>query len=367
MKCPYCNQEHPDEFLFCPITGDKIGTTLTYTNGSLHEYDAIDSFYEGRAIVCKDGRYGVIDINGKEIVPCTYSKILRYSEGLAACQTDSDGWAFIDMAGNIVLRIVENLDVSSDVGFSEGLCAVYGAVEHDDDWALKYGYIDKTGKLCIGLQYDFAADFHENMAWVSEDDEEGDSVKYYIDKKGEKVFPYDYCVCEDFIGNNAIVKALSGRWLVINKQGQIIFRFPEKEYHWYGLTERFVCYGQNEKLLWFRHEEQDKRYYWNNVKELYAKLSEGYIAICSSENGKWGFITDTGKEAIPFIYEEAQDFKEGLAAVKVDGLWGYIDFEGTMVIEPAYEDVSDFRESRAVVQINNKWLVIDKNGNIVVE
>ena len=24
MKCPHCNQEHSDEFQFCPITGKKI-------------------------------------------------------------------------------------------------------------------------------------------------------------------------------------------------------------------------------------------------------------------------------------------------------------------------------------------------------
>ena len=24
MKCPYCGQEHPDNFQFCPVTGKKI-------------------------------------------------------------------------------------------------------------------------------------------------------------------------------------------------------------------------------------------------------------------------------------------------------------------------------------------------------
>ena len=24
MRCPHCGQEHPDNFLFCPITGEII-------------------------------------------------------------------------------------------------------------------------------------------------------------------------------------------------------------------------------------------------------------------------------------------------------------------------------------------------------
>lgn len=366
MKCPHCNQEHPDEFLFCPITGNKIETAKAYTNVSLHEYDSIDSFHEGRAIVGKDGKYGAIDINGNEIVPCIYSKLLRYSEGLAACQIDTDGWAFIDLNGQLVLRIAEGLDVISEIGFSEGLCAVFGTIEYDDDCELKYGYIDKTGQLCIRLQYDYAADFHENIAWVSDDDEEGDSVQYYINKMGEKVFPYDYWVCHDFIGNYAIVKAMHGKWFVIDKHGQIIFKSPDKEYHWYGLNEGFIHYGQNGKLLWFRPEEQNKRYFWNNVKYLYSGVSEGYIALCTAESEKWGFITDTGKEAIPFIYDEAHNFKGGLAAVKMNGLWGFVDYNGMMVIKPTYDEVFDFNESRSIVQINNGWKVIDKKGNIIV-
>lgn len=364
MKCPHCNREHPDEFLFCPITGDKIGTTMTYTNGSLHEYDAIGSFYEGRAIVSKNGKYGVIDINGNVIVPCTYSNIHQFSEGVAACRNDSDGWAFMDLNGQIVVKVADGLDVQGD--FREGYCVVSGSVELDDDYTLKYGYIDKTGQLSIDLQFDYAWEFQEGLASVSKEDEFGNDVSFYINEKGQAVFPYEYLSCHEFIGGYAKVYAQHRKYFVINKDCQIIYKF-KKESYWEDVSTKFISYGLGGKLLWFRPGKQDKYYFWNNVKTIYRGFSEGYIAICSSKNEKWGFITEAGKEAIPFIYDEAHDFKDGLAAVKVDSLWGFIDYTGMMVIKPVYDKVLDFSESRAIAQINNRWMVIDKKGNVVVE
>jgi hypothetical protein len=32
MRCPYCNQEHPDKTIFCPTTGKKIAVPLYCTN-----------------------------------------------------------------------------------------------------------------------------------------------------------------------------------------------------------------------------------------------------------------------------------------------------------------------------------------------
>lgn len=367
MKCPYCNQEHPDEFLFCPTTGNKIETIMAYSKGSLHEYDSIGSFYEGLAVVRKDGKYGVMDINGSMIVPCTYSNILHFSEGLAACQKESGDWAFMNLAGKIVLSLPEGIDVASDIGFKEGLCAVSGYIEDsEDNSVLKYGFIDDKGYLVIGLLYDYAKDFAGGFAVVTIEDEDGYSQEIYINKKGEKAIPYEYWACHDFVGNYAIAKNEFGKWLVIDKNAQLIFKLKDKDSKWVDIGTDFVSYGLGEKLLWFRPENPNKHYYWNNVRTIYNKFSEGYLAVCSSVNGKWGFITDEGKEQIPFVYEEAHDFKEGLAAVKVDGLWGFIGYTGMMIVKPMYNMVFDFSESRAVAKINNRWIVIDKTGKIIV-
>lgn len=64
-------------------------------------------------------------------------------------------------------------------------------------------------------------------------------------------------------------------------------------------------------------------------------FSEGLSPMENSE-GKWGFIDKTGKEIIPYIYDECRKFKDGLAFVKQNHKWGCIDKEGNVRIPFIY-------------------------------
>ena len=96
---------------------------------------------------------------------------------------------------------------------------------------------------------------------------------------------------------------------------------------------------------------------------IYNHFNEGFAAVCSSVNNKWGFISDKAELSIPFIYDEAYNFNEGLAAVRTNDKCGFIDPAGQMVIAPSYDEVYYFSESRAVVRQDKKYFVIDKYGN----
>ena len=85
------------------------------------------------------------------------------------------------------------------------------------------------------------------------------------------------------------------------------------------------------------------------------------------ETGLWGYINESGEEVILAQYEDAQDFSEGLAAVKVDGLYGFINVSGEMVIEPQFEGVgSEFAYERCVIQSGGMQGVIDQTGVSIV-
>ncbi|MBK9106789.1 MAG: WG repeat-containing protein, partial [Saprospiraceae bacterium] len=55
----------------------------------------------------------------------------------------------------------------------------------------KYGFIDKTGKIVINLQFDKASDFKEGMARVAVDDKSG-----FIDKSGNIVIHFPSLIME---------------------------------------------------------------------------------------------------------------------------------------------------------------------------
>src|SRR5690606_16047393 len=83
---------------------------------------------------------------------------------------------------------------------------------------------------------------------------------------------------------------------------------------------------------------------------------------------KWAFIDVNGDLAIPYRFDNAKRFQNGLAPVEVDGSWGYIDRNGDWVIPPRFESASPFEESAlADVRIGGKRGLINRRGEVVVE
>lgn len=62
-------------------------------------------------------------------------------------------------------------------------------------------------------------------------------------------------------------------------------------------------------------------------------------------------------------YKNVGSYNEGLAPVQMsNGRWGYIDKNQRLVIPVKYEDAREFREGKAAVRMNGKWGFIDRQG-----
>ena len=83
-------------------------------------------------------------------------------------------------------------------------------------------------------------------------------------------------------------------------------------------------------------------------------------------NGKYGFIDKSGNVVIPFKYDSAYSFSEGLAVVRLDGKYGFIDKSGNKVVPCKYDWVDSFSEGLALVILDGKCGFIDKSGNVVI-
>lgn len=119
------------------------------------------------------------------------------------------------------------------------------------------------------------------------------------------------------------------------------------------------------------------------MKALYVFVSFTLLALCIvycqekdetkppalfpvSQDNKFGYIDVGGKIIINPQYEDASNFSEGLARVKVKGKFGYIDCNGKMVIKPQFDEAHNFSEGLACVKINGKFGYIDKTGTVIV-
>jgi WG repeat protein len=92
-------------------------------------------------------------------------------------------------------------------------------------------------------------------------------------------------------------------------------------------------------------------------------LAQSRILFPVNVAGKAGFIDHAGKLAIEPQFDEARDFAEGLAAVRINITWGYIDAAGKVVIPLQFATAADFSEGFALVSNERGQRgLIDHNG-----
>lgn len=75
------------------------------------------------------------------------------------------------------------------------------------------------------------------------------------------------------------------------------------------------------------------------------------VSFNSFSQRKYGFVNLKNEVVIPAQFDEAKNFKNGLAAVKINDLWGFINTKGEIVIQPKYGAVLDFDGPIAKVSI----------------
>ena len=231
-------------------------------------YNMMYRFSEGLAKVKLNDKWGFINKDGREVIPCKYDWVNLFLKGLTKVKLNRK-YGYIDRTGREVIPCKYD-EINA---FSEGLAKV--------ELNNKFGYIDRTGREVIPCKYDWINDFSEGLAQVELNDKLG-----IIDKSGKEVIPCKYDSIYDFKDGLSKV-SLNGKFGYIDKTGKEIC--PCK----YDGIGDFV---------------------------------EGLAPVIL--NWKLGFIDKTGREVIPLKYDSASQFYEGLAHAKLNGKQGYIDKQG---------------------------------------
>lgn len=91
-------------------------------------------------------------------------------------------------------------------------------------------------------------------------------------------------------------------------------------------------------------------------------FAEGLAAVRSGE--RWGYIDKAGNWSVKPRFTRAKSFSEGLAAVNIHGAWGFVNMKGTAVIPPRFDDANSFSNARALVEINNRWEYVNRSGKL---
>ena len=217
-------------------------------------FESIGEFENGVAIVntpfsdsIRYGKYGVIDTNGRFLVPLgKYYLIRDYKNGYAYVQIShnygldeekSSVGGFIDKTGKLVFTVKMKKDEYMSEVLSEGLAAIAFSKEiltesnNIAGWKTYYGYIDLNGKLVISdTAFHDAYEFHNGRAFVK------DANDHYriIDKRGKYATNTSY---KDVYNNTfdksvAFVQDSTSWWRCIDTTGKpfINAKFGTVEY-----------------------------------------------------------------------------------------------------------------------------------------
>lgn len=211
----------------------------------------------------------------------------------------------------------------------------------------KWGYFGRGGKMKIDYRFDEARHFHEDFAAV----ELYDRGWGFIDKTGKYIVEPCFNEVGDFYEGRARVRVLLG-WSFHTKDTvyEVRHDFDAKYNGKYGFIDE-----KGEFVVTPQYEEADNFY-------------QGLAAV--KTNGKWGFIDKNGEMVIQPEFEKARGFwsDQGLAQVQLDGKWGYVDKSGNLAIEPQYDEVYNRSGGLADINKDGKWGCVDlKTKKIVIE
>jgi bifunctional DNA-binding transcriptional regulator/antitoxin component of YhaV-PrlF toxin-antitoxin module len=135
------------------------------------QYTETGNFSEGLAFVAgvERQRYGYINKTGELAIPYQFKYASDFHEGLALVILRDVQYAFINRTGKVVLQSRSWQGVDH---FSEGLAAVRLSITNNHVYRgyqeLKYGFIDRSGRVVVSPQFDRAEKFSEGRALIGQ-------------------------------------------------------------------------------------------------------------------------------------------------------------------------------------------------------
>lgn len=204
----------------------------------------------------------------------------------------------------------------------------------------KFGYMDQTGKMIIQPMYDYADDFSENLAVVALH-----NLPCVINQNNIRIIDTNiYQFISAFSEGLSSVIDFKKKKFYINSKGEKVISLPDEIYEGRKFKNGLACVSKE-------------------VEEHTQKFNHDIVTI----GYRFGFIDKNGKQIIDFLYEDASNFRDGIARVKEKNLFGIINKNGEIILKPSYKNIGNFFENKAIINDNDKFGFIDISGKIIIK
>ncbi|MBO5408486.1 MAG: WG repeat-containing protein [Clostridia bacterium] len=210
----------------------------------------------------------------------------------------------------------------------------------------------------------------------------GISVDWFGDKRTVTIGSDDGVYEDPLFHNGLVMVQQDGKWGYVNKKGELVIpcQFSEVQNFYEERAVITDSYVETSDLHFpyslprFSYIDMTGERITEELFDGAEPFSQGLAAV--KTNGKWGYINKNGTLVIPPQFDDADHFCEGLAAVSVDGKYGYINQKGEFVVIPQFDYAHSFSEGLALVEneqynsdnirCGSKYGYLDKNGEVVI-
>ncbi|MGE8714999.1 WG repeat-containing protein [Leptospira interrogans] len=346
------------------------------------------AFADDRQVISKNGKFGVVDVAGKEIIPIKNMYVVREKEYFVVGNASN----LNALSYGVKKAFASFIDIFPDMpcialppGGNSG-CNRSSHVSRVTITTTAIFY-DLDGKRIGTGEYTAknTGPFPNN--WILYLKTNGESV--FVNEKGIEVLSIGgNTVADTFSENILIIEKWSGRpylrrYGLLSLDGKIRTSIQYDSIYKYSKVDALARVS-----IWGTKEPNDRLYGFINIhgeeiippKYTFAsEFSDGMAKVHKGE-GSPTYIDRSGKELIldGFFtreYEEEATFNDGLLAISNDrstANWGYVDKQGKVAIPLQFSYAGTFHDQVAIVAKrkkvgeDSKYGVIDTAGKFVI-
>jgi hypothetical protein len=262
--------------------------------------------------------------------------------------------AYIDQSGKILLHVYRHDIVGNLQGdFHDGLLLVtsYGRTK----------LLDEHGKTVVFQNVDRTGEFSEGLAPARD---KATQMWGFINTQGEFIIPPSHLESE--------ISEFSSF-----SDGMAMIHTSEKNGFKNGFLDRTGALAIDAQLL------EANPFHEGAARAIIEGPCKRGPRPCASIGGmfvlpgyssptaatppcRYAFIDKTGRPIFDQRFDDAKDFSEGLAPVKLEGHWGFIDKTGALVVKPQFDSAESFSDGLARVSQNGLSGFITHDGALAV-
>jgi len=413
--CTYDIEQGTEKYKTKALNKDNEEIFTKYNKVEILEnYDSSNNiWYEEDVLkVENDGKYGLINLNGKEILKCEYDDIYTLKgieNSLILVKDDKIGLA--NNSGSVII----NPEVKEIYCMGDKYTDGYITINQDG----KYGVISYTKKQLLDNNYEFIEKVPGEKYFVIKQDNTSkiintdgtvvlelgsNQITEIIDKmdvlvtKNENLYGIMNILGETkvenkyqeikYINETYFLAKQDDKYGIIDLEGneKVPFEYVtinyDKDANIYisedteynstiidssfntKLTGILTEINVEYKYIKLRVDNQYKYYNFDLKEKDNTEVLVDNTIFLRKQDGKYGYTNKKGEVILEYIYDDATEQNEfGFAGIKKDGLWGVINRKGEVILEPKYN-----LDANLVIDFIGKWhLGEDLNMNYYCE